>query len=611
MSEELPSEYDLIVLGTGLTESIVASAAARIGKSVLHLDINDYYGNNWAAFQLEALRNIISSNTDDDSSQHRITENAVTKEFDQTTVEILPAKIGITHIEEGWFDFNTYGSVNGWDQEKILKENRKFSIDLTPKLLFAKGEMVALLISSNICRYVQFRAVDRVATVKEGMIKPVPSSRADVFTNKDVTVVEKRLLMKFIEICLKYQNDKEIDEFKGFEDKTFEEYLKHKKLTPNLIHYILYAIGMGSKDTKCMDGVQNVAKFLTSIGHYGNTPFLFPMYGAGEIPQCFCRLCAVFTGIYCLASPIKNLYFNQNDDNSLQFQCIDYEDRKLSSKHIVIGPGIVSDQILTEPTSEERTFKCGGLSRGVFVTSTPIGGLNQNVGKNGVMFLKLPPAVGKSHSGAFVLQLDHHSGTCPKGLYLIHIICESLDTPKSDLADYVNQILKTTKSDIKTPSEDEEISFSDEQPLDDSTIPTILWSCYFHIPRCINCLNSNKTTAANVKLACGPFFELDFDRSIFQAKEIFSDLYPDLEFLPRAPNPDEIICEGEDPTVPKIELDPFLMETNETLSGSEAIEQAREAQQLADVSPDSAKEAQEETKPDEESSVCQEATESP
>jgi hypothetical protein len=34
----------------------------------------------------------------------------------------------------------------------------------------------------------------------------------------------------------------------------------------------------------------------------------------------------------------------------------------------------------------------------------------------------------------------------------------------------------------------------------------------------------------------------------FQAKEIFSKMYPDSEFLPRAPDPEEIVLEGDDST---------------------------------------------------------------
>lgn len=54
-SEEKSSSgrYDLIVDGTGLTASIVACAASRSGKTVLHIDSNDYYGCNSASFPLE------------------------------------------------------------------------------------------------------------------------------------------------------------------------------------------------------------------------------------------------------------------------------------------------------------------------------------------------------------------------------------------------------------------------------------------------------------------------------------------------------------------------------------------------------------------------------
>lgn len=74
------------------------------------------------------------------------------------------------------------------------------------QLLFSRGDLVELLISSNICRYAEFRAVDRVTTLFEKQIKSVPCSRSDVFTNKNVNVVEKRLLMKILGNCLNYEH---------------------------------------------------------------------------------------------------------------------------------------------------------------------------------------------------------------------------------------------------------------------------------------------------------------------------------------------------------------------------------------------------------------------
>jgi len=37
-------EYDIIVLGTGLTECILSGLFSVSGKKVLHMDRNDYYG---------------------------------------------------------------------------------------------------------------------------------------------------------------------------------------------------------------------------------------------------------------------------------------------------------------------------------------------------------------------------------------------------------------------------------------------------------------------------------------------------------------------------------------------------------------------------------------
>lgn len=49
-----------------------------------------------------------------------------------------------------------------------------------------------------------------------------------------------------------------------------------------------------------------------------------------------------------------------------------------------------------------------------------------------------------------------------------------------------------------------------------------------------------------IHLAGGPAFALDYDSSIAEAKEMFQKLYPEEEFLPRAPEPEEIIMEGYD-----------------------------------------------------------------
>jgi len=53
---DLPTDYEVIVIGTGLEESIVAAAVARNGHSVLHIDTKDYYGEDWASFNFRPYK---------------------------------------------------------------------------------------------------------------------------------------------------------------------------------------------------------------------------------------------------------------------------------------------------------------------------------------------------------------------------------------------------------------------------------------------------------------------------------------------------------------------------------------------------------------------------
>lgn len=90
------------------------------------------------------------------------------------------------------------------------------------------------------------------------------------------------LLLQYLIRCI-------LNYFLAYEKKTFKEFLKDKKLTPNLIHYVLYAISMSNNETLFQEGIKNTKRFLNSLGRFGKTPFLFSMYGSGDITQAFCR----------------------------------------------------------------------------------------------------------------------------------------------------------------------------------------------------------------------------------------------------------------------------------------------------------------------------------
>jgi Rab GDP dissociation inhibitor len=50
--------------------------------------------------------------------------------------------------------------------------------------------------------------------------------------------------------------------------------------------------------------------YLNSSGRYGDSPFLYPIYGLGGLPEAFSRLCAIHGGTYMLNTNPDEILFN-------------------------------------------------------------------------------------------------------------------------------------------------------------------------------------------------------------------------------------------------------------------------------------------------------------
>ena len=48
------------------------------------------------------------------------------------------------------------------------------------------------------------------------------------------------------------------------------------------------------KSQPCGPTIKRIQMYSDSLARYGNSPFLYPLYGLGELPQAFARLGAAF-----------------------------------------------------------------------------------------------------------------------------------------------------------------------------------------------------------------------------------------------------------------------------------------------------------------------------
>ena len=57
------------------------------------------------------------------------------------------------------------------------------------------------------------------------------------------------------------------------------------------------------------DTVQRIRLYVNSMARYGKSPYIYPLYGLGELPQGFARLSAIYGGTYMLNTNIDEILY--------------------------------------------------------------------------------------------------------------------------------------------------------------------------------------------------------------------------------------------------------------------------------------------------------------
>jgi Rab GDP dissociation inhibitor len=55
--------------------------------------------------------------------------------------------------------------------------------------------------------------------------------------------------------------------------------------------------------------VQRIRLYVNSMARYGKSPYIYPLYGLGELPQGFARLSAIYGGTYMLNTSIDEILY--------------------------------------------------------------------------------------------------------------------------------------------------------------------------------------------------------------------------------------------------------------------------------------------------------------
>lgn len=375
--------YDVIVLGTGLTECIISGLLSAHGRKVLHLDRNNFYGGETASLNLTNLYNMFYPGTE------------------------APSHLGA---------------------------NRDWNVDLIPKFTMANGKLVKLILhTETVANNLEWKCVDGsyvmqmssggIFSKARAKVHKVPATDTEALKSDLMGILEKRRCKKFFKFVQNYDpSDAKTHKNMDLKVRPFKDVLASFSLEENTIDFICHAIALYTSD-ECLnmqahEVVQKVRLYMDSIGLYGNSPFLYPVYGIGGIAEGFSRLSAIFGGTYMLSKSIDEILFNE-DGKVLGVR---------SGEEVARAPIILCDPSYVIPLGKVRST--GRVVRAICILNHPIPDAD-NLPSGQII---IPQRQTGRNNDIYVSFMSSSHCVCSEGYYIA--ICSTqieTETPEQEL----------------------------------------------------------------------------------------------------------------------------------------------------------------------------------
>lgn len=256
-------EYDAIVLGTGLKECVISGLLSVQGKRVLQVDRNGYYGADGASLNLTTL-------------------------FEKFNAGSAPDNLGA---------------------------NRDYNIDLIPKLIMATGNLTKMLLHTKVTRYLEFKSIAGSYVYKGGKILKVPATPAEALSSPLMGLFEKRRFRNFLIYVDQYvASDPKTHQGRDLNTMTMRQLYTDFGLVPETHEFISHAMCLeldeAHMDQPASGPIKNLQTYMESLKRYGTSPYIYPLYGLGGLPEGFSRICAIHGGTFMLNQDIDKILFN-------------------------------------------------------------------------------------------------------------------------------------------------------------------------------------------------------------------------------------------------------------------------------------------------------------
>jgi len=136
------------------------------------------------------------------------------------------------------------------------------------------------------------------------------------------------------------------------------------------------------------------------VSRYGNSPFIYPIWGLGGLPEGFSRLCAVHGGVYMLNKPVEEIVYEKGRVVGVKSQ----------------GQTAKCKMVLGDPSyfaGTDKVKKVGEVARCICIMSHPIPNTNGESAQ-----IIIPASEAKRNNDIYVSMVSYHHKVASNNKYI-------------------------------------------------------------------------------------------------------------------------------------------------------------------------------------------------
>ena len=250
---------------------------------------------------------------------------------------------------------------------------------------------------------------------KGGYISKVPATDYEALKSDLMGFLEKRRAQKFFAYCSNY-DEKNASTHDGISDmsKVPMKALYDKfGLGRDTTDFIGHALALYTNDDyisqPASQTLERMALYAESLSKYQKSPYIYPLYGLGELPQGFARLSAIYGGTYMLNKPVDEIVY----DESGHVCGVKSEGETAKCKILVGDPSYFVDQCK----------KTGKIARVICILGAPIPNTNNS---ESVQIIVPQNQLNRKHD-IYVSMVSAAHNVVPKGKF-VAIVGSEMET---------------------------------------------------------------------------------------------------------------------------------------------------------------------------------------